>query len=170
VFIKSEVSLKKNYSFSWTLFCDSQISLNWIKSYDKNLHLFAHYRSRDTRRNISSIMNFGTSDADVVRNLKSFPLYFVQGTANPSDLLTKIHKYSLKLVDSVSLWQNGYAWITCKLVEMPIIYFMPMNLNPTKEYLAEIKDMNEHIYSPEVPTPFNYTVIEKCVQIPYANP
>ena len=107
VFFKSEVSLKKNYSFSWILFCDSQISLNWIKSYDKNLHLFAHYRSRDTRRNISSLMDFGTSDSDVVRNLKSFPLYFVQGTANPSDLLTKIYKYSVKLVNSVSLWQDG---------------------------------------------------------------
>ena len=60
--------------------------------------------------------------------------------------------------------------MTCKIVEMPIIHFMQMNINMTKEYLAEVKNMNEHIYSPEVPTPFNYSVIEKCVQIPSANP
>ena len=58
--------------------------------------------------------------------------------------------------------------MTLKLTEMPIIHFMQMNINVTKEFLAEVKDMNEHIYSPELPTPFNYSEIEKCVQVPSA--
>ena len=41
-------------------------------------------------------------------------LYFVQGPANLSDLGTRIRKYSIELIDSVSLWQNGYAWMTCR--------------------------------------------------------
>ena len=128
------------------------------------MHLHVHYRSMDTRRNIASILDLGTTDVEIVRIKSYFTLYFFQGTANPSDLLTKIHKYNVNLVSSMSLWQNGYEWMTLPILEMPVTHFMQMHIKLTIKFLVEVKDLNEHIYSPEEYISFDYNEIEKCAE------
>lgn len=125
-------------------FTDSTCALSWCHNLEKKLKMYVHNRVSTIRRYV----NWITPEADPI------PLYHIDGKLNIADLLTKSHDIKPQSLDHSSEWQNGLAWMTLKVEEMPITHYKDLTVSKT-----ENKEIDQECFL-EPMLPSNQSVAE----------
>ena len=118
-------------------FTDSSIAMAWCHNTNKRLRLFCLNRVMEIRRLIEAVV--GTKE--------SIPLYHIDGSLNPADMITKPSSLKPSDLSSGSLWVSGYPWMKLPKKSMPKTTFLDIQLSATQSQL-----LNEECF-PEVPLP-----------------
>ena len=118
-------------------FTDSSIAMSWCHNSNKRLRLFCLNRVMEIRRLIEGVV--GSTD--------SIPLYHIDGTVNPADLITKPSFLKPSDLSRDSVWISGYSWMSLPEESMPRTTFQDIQLSATQNQL-----LNEECF-PEVPLP-----------------
>ena len=92
---------------------DSAISLAWCTSDDIKLRPYVLNRAESIRR----VIQWTTDIQDPL------PIYHIPGNANIADLLTKDRPFDTSIVQRMSEWQAGAAWMHYPTDKMPIKSF-----------------------------------------------
>jgi hypothetical protein len=104
------------------IYCtDSTIALCWCHNLSKKLRMFTLYRVAEIRQHILGAVY----PADDI----TFPLFHIDGTLNPADLVTKRHNILPETLSSGSTWQQGYPWMKLARDEMPLTTYDDLRLS-----------------------------------------
>ena len=104
---------------------DSTIALSWCCNPTKKLRLFVFSRVETIRRMIE-----WTTERDYL------PIYYVDGTMNLADLLTK-NNLSVDNLSTGSDWQTGLAWMRLGTEDMPFSQYQSLTITKEVEKLIE---------------------------------
>ena len=118
-------------------FTDSSIAMSWCHNTKKRLRLFCLNRMMEIRRLIEAVV--GKQD--------SLPLFHIDGTTNPADMITKPSSLKPKDLSKDSVWISGYSWMKQPLNLMPKTTYEDLQLSAVQNQLH-----NEECF-PEVPLP-----------------
>ena len=108
---------------------DSTIALCWCNNLQKKLKIYTLFRVAEIRRNI-------LGEVFPPEGVK-LPLYHIDGTLNPADLVTKRHEITPKNIGPGSTWQNGEKWMSLPFNQMPLTTYDDLKISKAEE--SEIK-------------------------------
>ena len=108
---------------------DSTIALCWCNNLQKKLKVYTLFRVAEIRRNI-------LGEVITAEDVK-MPLYHIDGTLNPADLVTKRHEITPEKIGPGSVWQNGEHWMSLPTDQMPLTTYDDLKLSKAEE--AEIQ-------------------------------
>jgi len=110
-------------------FTDSQIALCWVLNMRKKLRMWVHNRVKD----IQNVIRW------VVGGVATYPLYYIEGSHNLADLVTKPKELCREDIDATSAWQTGLPWM-----------YQPSNKLPMEQLAHPLKDDEQEVFEQEV--------------------
>ena len=107
---------------------DSTVALCWALNTSKRLKTFTLNRVITIRGGIQALTKCGNDD---------LPLFHIPGAENPADLLTKCHSLGPKELAYESEWQNGPAWMSHILEDMPLTKYSDLSVSQKDQDISE---------------------------------
>ena len=104
---------------------DSTIALCWCNNLQKKLKVYTLFRVAEIRRNILGEV----FPAEEVK----LPLYHIDGTLNPADLITKRHDITPANIGPGSIWQQGEKWMSLPFSQMPLTTYEDLKVSTAEE-------------------------------------